>query len=160
MTLADVKDSNQVLKLWKDGVPDTEYFLLENRQLNRRDGDLPGGGLCLWHIDESKSDNNDEKNGYKVALVQADGLKQLERDDSERGDSGDPFPGDDNVRLCNWSTNPNTNANNGAPTCVSISDISDSAPVMTFTVNVADYSAAPPSLYGGVAPNPKHVTHK
>jgi immune inhibitor A len=160
MTLADVKDSNQVLKMWKDGAPDTEYFLVENRQMNRRDGDLPGGGLCLWHIDESKPDNNDELNGYKVALVQADGLKQLEHSDLELGDGGDPFPGDDNKRSCNWSTNPSTNANNGAPTCVSISGISDSAPIMTFTVNVADYSGVPPGLYSGVAPSPKPVPLK
>lgn len=160
MTLADVKDSNQVLKMWKDGAPDTEYFLLENRQMNRRDGDLPGGGLCLWHIDESKPDNNDEIQGYKVALVQADGLKQLERDDTDRGDSGDPFPGDNNVRSCTWSTNPSTNANNGAPTCVAISDISNSAPIMTFTVNVSDYSGVPPSPEYIPAPLPAPIPHK
>lgn len=141
MVLADVKDCNQVLKMWKDGAPDQEYFLLENRQQKCRDADIPGSGLCLWHIDETKADNNDERQGYKVALVQADGLKTLERYDTERGDRGDPFPGDRNVRMCNWSTNPNTYANNGAPTCVAITGISDSGPLMTFTVSVTDYSA-------------------
>jgi len=143
VSLADVKDGKQVVKLWKDGAPDSEYFLVENRQLKSRDADLPGAGLCLWHIDETKADNNDETQGYKVALVQADGLRTLERDDVNRGDRGDPFPGDRNVRMCTWSTNPNTNANNGAPTCVAITEISDSGPVMTFTVKVTDYSAVP-----------------
>ncbi|XP_024392239.1 uncharacterized protein [Physcomitrium patens] len=141
ISLLDVKDGNQVLKLWKDGAPDTEYFLLENRQQIARDADLPGHGLCLWHIDETKDDNNDETLGYKVALVQADGVKDLENNDQEWGDSGDSFPGERNVRALDWSTNPSTNANNGAPTCVAITSISDSGPVMTFTVNVADYSA-------------------
>ena len=144
--------------MWNDGAPNTEYFLLENRQLNHRDADLPGGGLCLWHIDESKADNNDEETSYKVALVQADGLHQLERNDSERGGSGDPFLGDANVRACNWATNPNTNANNGAPTCVAISNINNSAPVMTLTITVSDYTAILPNpLYSGVNSAPKAI---
>lgn len=135
INLRDVKDGHQVLKLWKDGIPQSEYFLVENRQQKGRDADLPAGGLFLWHIDELKSDNTSEQTNYKVALVQSDGEKDLERKEG-RGDNGDPFPGLKSVRLVNASTTPSSNANNGAPTGVEISNISNPADVMTFTVSV------------------------
>lgn len=135
IALPDVKDGHQVLKLWHDGAPQSEYFLVENRQLKGRDANLPSGGLLLWHIDERKDDNTSEDTNYKVALVQSDGQRDLERK-QDQGDNGDPFPGLKSVRLINATTNPSTNANNGAPTGVIISNISDPADVMTFTVSV------------------------
>ena len=59
-------------RLWTDGAVGQEYFLLENRQQAGFDAELPGGGLLVWHIDESQQSNEDE-NHYLVALVQADG---------------------------------------------------------------------------------------
>ena len=53
-----------------------EYFLLENRQ-KTRDAALPGHGLAIWHIDDTQS-SNDNPLAYKVALVQADGRRDLE----------------------------------------------------------------------------------
>lgn len=143
---------DQVVKLWKDGAPETEYFLLENRQKKGRDADLPAGGLLLWHIDETKDDNTSENTAYKVALVQSDGEKDLERDE-DRGDEGDPFPGVKTVRLVNSGTNPSTKANNGAVTGVAISQISDPMDVMTFTVSVSGVSerVVAPSPGGNVA---------
>lgn len=139
VSLPDVKDKQTVLKLWKDGAPQSEYFLVENRQKKGRDADLPAGGLLLWHIDETKEDNTSEKTAFKVALVQSDGQRDLEQN-VDRGDSGDPFPGTRNVRLVNSTSNPSTKANNGAPTGVAITDISDPQDVMTFTVSVSDKS--------------------
>jgi immune inhibitor A len=72
-----------------------------------------------------------------VALVQSDGQRDLERD-VDRGDSGDPFPGLKAVRGVTSTTNPSTKANNGAPTGVAITEISDPKDVMTFTVSVSD----------------------
>lgn len=136
VSLPDVKTEHKVLKLWKDGAPETEYFLVENRQKKGRDADLPAGGLLLWHIDETKDDNTSERTAYKVALVQSDGQRDLELN-KDRGDSGDPFPGVKTVRLINSTSNPSTKANNGAPTGVAITDISDPQDVMTFTVSVS-----------------------
>lgn len=67
--------------------------------------------------------------------MQADGLKDLERK-HDQGDNGDPFPGVKSVRLVSSTTNPSTNANNGAPTDLVISNINDPANVMTFTVSI------------------------
>ena len=90
-SIEDVKTSHKVFRLWKDGSPSTEYFLVENRQQTGFDACLPDPGLLIWHIDESQDGNTDE-NRYKVALVQADGKKNLERN-VNRGDAGDPYPG-------------------------------------------------------------------
>lgn len=138
--LPDVKDGHSVIKVWKDGAPQSEYFLLENRQQKGRDKDLPSGGLLIWHIDEKKVDNTSEQTNYKVALLQSDGKEDLERKE-DQGDSGDPFPGVKTVRLINSTTNPSTKANNGAPTGVVISNISNPADVMTFTVSVGQGDA-------------------
>jgi immune inhibitor A len=137
VSLPDVKDGHRVVKLWRDGAAQSEYFLVENRQRKGRDADLPAGGLLLWHVDESRDDNTGEAAGYKVALVQSDGQRDLERD-VDRGDSGDPFPGLKAVRGVTSTTNPSTKANNGAPTGVAITEISDPKDVMTFTVSVSD----------------------
>ncbi len=87
--IEDVKKSNKVYRLWKDGGPGSEYFLIENRQLDKFDKKLPGGGLLIWHVDDAISDNSNE-NHYKVALMQADGKKQLETG-VNRGDAKDAF---------------------------------------------------------------------
>jgi M6 family metalloprotease-like protein len=87
--------------------PRGEYFLLENKQPEGADtanllvGGRLGpkvGGLLIWHIDSAKVMNGSFSNAvnsgpiHGVALVQADGLGQLETPDN-RGDAGDPYPG-------------------------------------------------------------------
>lgn len=71
----------------------TEYFLIENRVKAGRDSLLPGSGLAIWHVDELGS-NNDEQmtsgNHYECALVQADGLNELENG-TNTGDPKDLF---------------------------------------------------------------------
>ncbi len=91
LTVPQVETGHGVFRLWKDGTSGPEYFLLENRQQTGYDAALPGNGLLLWHIDENQAGNTDE-NHYKVALLQADGNRDLELDHN-RGDAGDPFPG-------------------------------------------------------------------
>jgi hypothetical protein len=76
-----------------DPYPRGEHLLIENRQKTLYDGKMwnGAGGALIWHIDESKSSNSEAggpyqedwpENGkhYKVALLQADGLYQLEQD--------------------------------------------------------------------------------
>lgn len=72
--------------------PEGEYLLIENRQKMLYDGKMwdGAGGALIWHIDETKDFNTQEggpyqsgwpENGnhYKVALLQADGLYELEQ---------------------------------------------------------------------------------
>jgi M6 family metalloprotease-like protein len=138
--LKDVRDNDGVIvRLWKpDSDLSHEYFLIENRQRTGRDAGLPGSGLLIWHIDDDKNDNTSEMTNYKVALVQSDGRRDLEHG-CNRGDESDPFPGPgrDRRRL-DATTMPNTNANNRAPTGITIGDISDVEDLMTFSISFGD----------------------
>ncbi len=88
-SLAQTETTPAAIKITR-GFPAGEYLLIENRQPVGLDADIPQGGLAIWHIDESVANNETEgypgqagwpQNGkhYKVALLQADGLYQLER---------------------------------------------------------------------------------
>lgn len=134
VTIEDVKDTHTVHRLWRNGEPSSEYFLVENRQRDRFDEHLPGGGLLIWHIDDSIAGNTNE-NHYKVALEQADGLRHLE-DLTNRGDAGDAYPGSTDNRAFTAASTPNSNSYAGTPTSVAVTQISDSGPSMTARVSV------------------------
>jgi immune inhibitor A len=123
-------------RLWTRGKASKEYFLIENRQRKGRDAKLPGSGLALWHIDETQSDNTNPM-AYRVALVQADGARQLEFNKNQ-GDAGDLFPGSKGVTRVSdtGSGHPHTRNNAGTATGVSLSKIKVNNGVVQVTVKV------------------------
>lgn len=136
VSLPDVKTGHSVVKLHASGAPSTEYWLLENRHKVGRDSGLPGDGLLVWHIDDALTSNDSEQTHYKVGLVQADGRRDLERNE-DRGDNGDQFPGVKNVRAIGAGTTPSTKAYSSSATGgFALSAISDPAATMTFTVTI------------------------
>ena len=153
--------TNEVVYKIDDGFPSGEYLLIENRQNAGFDCTLPQGGLAIWHIDESVGDTNEgypdqpgrgrswPENGkhYRVALLQADGEYDLERD-ANRGDSGDVFHGGAvNSIGPGPDTYPNTDSYKGGritQTGHTITDISASADVMTFCLNCEGTPPPPP----------------
>ncbi|XP_024377710.1 uncharacterized protein [Physcomitrium patens] len=136
ISLSDVKMGHSIMKLTETGAPSTEYWLLENRHKVGRDADLPGDGLLIWHIDDALSSNQNESVHYKVALVQADGRKDLERNE-DRGDNGDQYPGVARNRTLDSTSNPSSKAySRSATSTFSITDISDPAARMTFKLTV------------------------
>lgn len=135
LSVADVKSSQEVHRLWTDGDEGPEYFLVENRQRTGFDSELPGEGMLIWHVDETRSDNTDEHN-YLVGLVQSDGLRELENA-VDRGDGGDPYPGTSNNTTFDGSSQPSSASYSGQPTSVSVTGISGSAAQMTATVSVS-----------------------
>ena len=134
LTLADVKTGRTVHRLWTDAAEGQEYFLLENRQQAGFDADLPGAGLLIWHVDESQQTNEDE-NHYLVALLQADGVRDLEND-INRGDGGDPYPGYTDNRGLDASSTPASTGYAGQDSLVAVTEISDSGDTMTATASV------------------------
>lgn len=133
VSIADVKSAHTVYRLWKDGGPGKEYFLVENRQQTGSfDVSMPGSGLLVWHIDENQATNRDE-NHYWVALMQADGKRDMELNQN-RGDAGDAFPGPSGNTNFTATSTPNSKAYANAPTCVAVTGISASGPVMTATL--------------------------
>lgn len=134
LEIGDVKDSRTVFRLWTDGAPGPEYFIVENRQRSGFDSELPGDGLLIWHVDDNQSDNTDESH-FLVGLLQADGAQDLEHA-TNRGDGGDPFPGDSDNRKLDITTTPATATYAGQDSAVTVLDISDSGPTMTAAVGI------------------------
>jgi immune inhibitor A len=123
LTLGPVEapHGGDVYRLWTGGGAGKEHFLLENRQLIGFDRKLPGTGLLIWHIDETR-DANDNPGAYLVALEQADGLFQLERN-KNRGDAGDPFPGSEGNNRFDDTSAPHSRDNLGNSTGVAVKKI-------------------------------------
>ena len=147
VNIPNAEQSNAgIFRLWTNGTLGPEYFLVENRQRIGYDASLPANssGLLIWHIDENVSTgntrpwyppNNPSDGRYKVALVQADNLYQLEKNQSG-GNSGDPFPGSTVNRTFSSAATPNSNSYSGVGTPVQVANISNSGDTMTadFTV--------------------------
>jgi immune inhibitor A len=115
-------NAKDCLRVWTGGKSGPEYFMLENRQATGRDSELPGSGLAVWHIDESRSDNTNPL-AYKVGLAQADGKRDLELA-KNNGDAGDLYPGTSRKTSFGDRTTPSSRAHDGSSTGVSLSGIS------------------------------------
>lgn len=111
-----------------------EYFLIENRQQTLFDTYLPGNGLLIWHINENRSNNNNEA-CFLVGLVQADNLRDLENK-ANNGDSGDPFPGSTNKRSFGSITTPSSLLCDNSTRDMSLTSISNSGNSMIFNASV------------------------
>jgi len=133
-TLAPLTQGGGVMKIWKNGQPGSEYFLVENRNQEGLDAALPGSGLLIYHVDDTMIDNcRDCDNASclvppaphgRVKVVQADGLSQLEAPNPPNyGGPEDFFPG--SLAVQNWtqSTSPNTNDYAGGDTGIRMTNI-------------------------------------
>lgn len=103
-----------------------EHFFVENRKPLGSDINVwGGGGLAIWHVDDSVTRGTGDTGGASnlqprgLALEQADGLFNLENN-VNRGDGGDPYPGSTSKTLFNGGTTPNSNGYT-APSTASMS---------------------------------------
>lgn len=152
-----------VYKLLSGNPSSGEYFLVENRQKTSFDAGLPSSGLLIWHIDgntiasknltntvndsECYPPGNCSINHYGVALIQADGQWNLEKNINQ-GDAGDPYPGLTNNTSFTGTSSPNSKLYNGSNSNVSITNISASGSTMTATLSVGTGTQTScPSLY-------------
>lgn len=119
--IVPTQDGGSVYRLWKNGTPGPEYFLVEARRKSDLDIQIPGPGLLIYHVDEDVSENSN-RDRYKVGLEQADALYQLEGfyDDYSSGDEGDPFV---EGGVFSRYTNPNSFSNTGRTTPVAVGEI-------------------------------------
>ncbi len=140
--------------------PASEYLLVENRQSCNFDANIPGPGLAVFHIDDSAGYTTEgypgqtgwptNGNHYRVALLQADGLYNLEKGNN-RGDATDLFSAGGVTSISPTGTSggqayPNTKAYKGGvivDTGITISGIGASSSSMSFTVS-----------FGAPAPTP------
>ena len=125
VTLSPVTGGGGSLRVWSNGEPGTEYFLLENRKREGPDEFLPGDGLVVYHVDDTKVDNLSGPSNYRVSVVQADGLSQLENPSAggNFGDAADFFPGSLLRRTITEATTPSTRSLTGSDTGIRITGI-------------------------------------
>ncbi len=127
-TLPPVTRGGGSLRIWTNGQPGSEYFLVENRVHEGPDQYLPGEGLLIYHIDDTKTDNLGGYPNYRVSCVQADSVYplQLESPVPSYGNLGDPrdfFPGQLLKRSITSTTSPNSRSFLGANTGIQIYNI-------------------------------------
>lgn len=134
------------------GFPSNEYLLLENRQRtdgnNRTIDNIPpsGDGLLVYHIDDLAGYNiqgypgqtgwPSNGNHYRVAVLQADALYNLEKGNN-RGDSGDSFRagGVDSIGVSTTLNTDSYQAGNVYPTGNIISAVTAAGTSMAFDFN-------------------------
>jgi immune inhibitor A len=145
--LAPVTEGGGSVKVWTNGEPGTEYFLVEYRKKTGPDRYLPGDGLIVYHVDDRQNDNLSGPGTYRVSLVQADSLNplQLESPTGNFGDAADPFPGTLGKRSITADTSPNTRSLTGADTGIRIWNIfagsADNADTASFDLAISDEPA-------------------
>ncbi|HZH38056.1 MAG TPA: M6 family metalloprotease domain-containing protein, partial [Flavisolibacter sp.] len=105
VTVRPYKDFKDVFKLPVGAANSQEYYLISNRRKAGFDDGIPGEGMLIEHIDETRSNNTNE-NRYLVDVEQADGLRQLNTN-ANSGDGNDPFPTATNNKFTVSST-PNS----------------------------------------------------
>ena len=141
MAFPNAEENAFALKLWTHGEVESytstyshaqnvgrEYFLIENRQRMGSETHLPGTGLLIWHIDNSRS-NNDNENHRMVDVKAADNY-------INGSSSGDPWPGTTNNRNFDFNTTPSSIGWQGINTEVALLNVSDSDSTMTADVEI------------------------
>ena len=92
-----------------------EYFLVENRQSSGFDAGLPAFGLLIWHIDESRGNNDVDLADVSHKLVDLEAADDNEDLDFgiNQGDGGDPYPGTTSNTDFNLQTAPDNELYDG-----------------------------------------------
>jgi M6 family metalloprotease-like protein len=118
-------------KMWTNGTPGSEYFLVEYRTRDGFDVDLHGEGLVIYHVDEGVATNQNETHKRVDVECQdqsgadhttdADALDIGFVPTGNRGDAGDVFCNGD---VFDAASNPSNAAYNGVHTSVQVRNIS------------------------------------
>jgi M6 family metalloprotease-like protein/uncharacterized delta-60 repeat protein len=134
-----------------DWIGSGEFFLVENRQLTGWDAGLPGCGLVVFHVDEGEGTNQSGDGDLHrlVSVVQADGFDDLGQGNN-RGDGGDPFPGETTNTLLAPHTSPSSHLFSGATSGVTMQvETTSCAPSMDVTFQAPLASADLDPTFGG-----------
>ncbi len=117
-----------------------EYFLVENRQQSGWDSGLPGCGLLIWHIDETRTSSNyanSNESRRLVDLEEASGTEPLSTA-SGWASGSDPWPGTTGKKTFSGTSTPSSRLYNGDPSGATIKVTSNScADTMTAEVTFA-----------------------
>lgn len=112
-----------------------EYFLVENRRRVGFDSLIPAEGLLVWHIDEGKGDNDDEKRKL-VDVVEATKVQDLDLVDETRPPNylADVFTGEGNSVFDDAST-PSARSNSGEASQIRLRVLTPAERVMAVDID-------------------------
>lgn len=133
LTQAPLSRGGPVMEVWFQGESNPEHFLVENRQREGFDRNLPSPGLILYHVDETTmflgAPSNRVNAGATPGLrvVEADGQYDLVLGNNH-GDAHDPFPGLNRRTQIDDETVPNLRAFGGAYTNLALRRIESVGP--------------------------------
>lgn|GEM_PF-1599395 len=138
-SIPQIATNRFVLKLWTNGDPGDEYFLVENRQKVGTDATRPGEGLMIYHCDDSRSNNsNDSHRLVDVEVAEGldvNGKDHLDRKDGNKGKATDPFYSGNNDTF-NYTSNPPSKSYANTDSYVKVENISASGNPMTANISV------------------------
>ncbi|MGQ0796594.1 MAG: M6 family metalloprotease domain-containing protein, partial [Methanobacteriota archaeon] len=127
MSIPAVESTGRVYRLTIAGTAGREYFLVENRQRIGFDAGLPGTGLLIWHVDETRGSNDNDARRH-VDLEEADeastGDRPADPEDAWRSSAAGFGP----------ETTPSSRSYGGADTGWRVRDVSASGDPMTATI--------------------------
>ncbi len=162
-TLEPVISGQRVLKIPLEGeavTEESEYLLIEYRTRQGFDADLPASGVLVYHVDPRIPGNQPCSTCaqvYRVGVLEADTNNSLRRtflEGGNRGEAGDAWTVTRHGMLAS-NTDPSTRLNSGAPTSVTIYDISiegGSARIALSTSRIADSRLVQSFLGSSAAP--------
>ena len=140
-TLPPVSRGGGSRRVWSNGESGTEYYIVENRLKEGSDRFLPGEGMLVYHVDDTKIDNLGGYPTYRASIVQADSVNPLQLEfGANPGDSRDFFPGPLLKRSLTDATQPDSRSWAGLDTGIRIWNIAgkaDGADTASFDLRVS-----------------------
>jgi hypothetical protein len=128
ITLGAIERGAPIVELWFQGESNPEHFLIENRQREGFDRNLPNEGLIVYQVDDAAIGLGLPSNRViggpddAMRLIQADNRRDLENG-SNRGDPSDPFPGSMGLTRIDDDTSPSLRTFAGAVTNLALTNI-------------------------------------
>jgi M6 family metalloprotease-like protein len=133
IAIPNVVENEFIIKVHTSQMHAEEYYLIENRQQIGFDEHLYESGLLIYHINDQITTRNKNPADLRWAVEQADGRFDLEND-SNRGDSGDPWPGVWDNRHFWFGSTPSSETRSGNDSYVDIILQSGSGSTMTIDI--------------------------
>src|SRR6188768_3196111 len=141
--------ANGVVYRYLNPARPTEYLLWSNVQNVGEWQTLVGGGLLVWHFDNS-IDGNSPPQTLQLAIVQAGGTRQLSATQlPSPGSAKTDFFGKGVNTELSATTKPTSQWNNGTASGLRIYDIGASSPSIAFSVGVGPLPQAGDGGSGG-----------
>jgi M6 family metalloprotease-like protein len=134
----------------------SEYYLVENRRRRGTDSYIPGNGLLIYHVDETRMTGspqdptkwNNDQTHYAAGIKEAHGgLQSLQSyaPTGNAGDLGDPWPGSANNKTFTDTSDPNAHYYDGTATRIRVRNVGqpyDGSLAVTATIEITDMSGS------------------